>query len=177
VGLNQRHYIETMSPADFKSSVSKKAPPRGLSPALSALWWAGKDEWDKAHHIVMNGVGADCAWVHAYLHRVEGDLGNAGYWYRQAERKAATGDFAAEWAAIVAALLAEQQRHLNAAARLLLYSVPSRPASFTTCRHRACSALMKSWSLSGGGLDCGTKPSRMTFSRTPSSATTARNAS
>lgn len=66
---------------------------------------AGKDDWDKAHEIVMSEKGADCAWVHAYLHRVEGDLDNAGYWYRQARRKAATGDLAAEWAAIAAALL------------------------------------------------------------------------
>jgi hypothetical protein len=98
-----------MSPVDFKSSVANKAPPSGLSPALTALWWAGKADWDKAHHIVMSGEGADCAWVHAYLHRVEGDLGNAGYWYRQAKRKPATGDLAAEWAVIAAALLSEQQ--------------------------------------------------------------------
>ncbi len=69
------------------------------------MWWAGKDDWDKAHEIAMNEEGADCAWVHAYLHRVEGDLDNAGYWYRQARRKAATGDLAVEWAAIAGALL------------------------------------------------------------------------
>jgi hypothetical protein len=49
-----------MSPADFKSSVSNKAPPRGLSPALTALWWAGKDDWDKAHrHSLCDVGGAD----------------------------------------------------------------------------------------------------------------------
>jgi hypothetical protein len=53
----------------------------------------------------MDEADADCAWVHGYLHRVEGDLGNAGYWYRQAGRKAATGELTAEWAAIAAALL------------------------------------------------------------------------
>jgi hypothetical protein len=98
-----------MTPTDFKSSVANEAPPSGLSAALTALWWAGKDDWDKAHQIVMSGEGRDCAWVHAYLHRVEGDLGNAGYWYRQAKRKAATGELAVEWAAIAAALLSEQQ--------------------------------------------------------------------
>ena len=94
-----------MTPDDFKKSLAEKAPPNGLSPALTALWWAGKDDWDKAHRIVMEEDDADCAWVHAYLHRVECDLGNAGYWYRQAGRKAATGELAAEWAAMAAALL------------------------------------------------------------------------
>ena len=93
---------------NFKNSLAEKAPPRGLLPALTALWWAGKDDWDKAHRIVMDEADADSAWVHAYLHRVEGDLGNAGYSYRQAGRKPATGELAAEWAAIAAALLSEQ---------------------------------------------------------------------
>jgi hypothetical protein len=109
VELIHRHQIRMMSPANFKSSISNENPPKGLSPALTALWWAGKDDWDKAHRIVMSGEGADCAWVHAYLHRVEGDLGNAGYWYRQANRRVATGGLAAEWSAIAAALLSEQR--------------------------------------------------------------------
>jgi len=94
-----------MTPSAFKRSLASKKPPAGLLPALQALWWAGNDDWDKAHKIVMNEGGAECAWVHAYLHRVEGDSGNARYWYRQARRKPAEGDLAAEWAAIVAALL------------------------------------------------------------------------
>ena len=94
-----------MDSANFKNSLADKTPPGGLSPALTALWWAGKDDWNKAHRIVMDEEDTDCAWVHAYLHRVEGDLGNAGYWYRQAGRKPATGALAAEWAAVAAALL------------------------------------------------------------------------
>jgi hypothetical protein len=94
-----------MDPATFRKSLSDKEPPARLSPALTALWWAGKDGWDQAHRIVMDAADADCAWVHAYLHRVEGDLDNAGYWYRKARRTAATGDTDAEWTAIVAALL------------------------------------------------------------------------
>jgi hypothetical protein len=97
-----------MTPSEFKGSLAKAKPPAGISPALAGLWWAGKDDWDKAHTLVMNEEGADCAWVHAYLHRVEGDLGNARYWYRQARRKAAEGDLAAEWAAIAAGLLRAQ---------------------------------------------------------------------
>jgi uncharacterized protein GlcG (DUF336 family) len=66
---------------------------------------AGKDDWNKAHQIVANGEGSDCAWVHAHLHCVEGDLDNACYWYRQARRRPATGDPATERATIAATLL------------------------------------------------------------------------
>jgi hypothetical protein len=96
-----------MDPANFNTSLSDKSPPAGLSPALTALWWVGKDDWDRAHRIVMEEADANCAWVHAYLHRVEGDLGNAGYWYRQAGRKPATGELTVEWTTIVATLLSE----------------------------------------------------------------------
>jgi hypothetical protein len=58
-----------MTLAELKDSLSKSKPPSGLAPALSALWWAGKNEWKKAHRIVMDESGKDCAWVHAYLHR------------------------------------------------------------------------------------------------------------
>jgi len=94
-----------VTPSAFKRSLTQPKPPSGISPALAALWWAGKDDWNKAHNIVMSEEDAECAWVHAYLHRVEGDLDNARYWYRQAGRKAATGELKAEWAAIAAALL------------------------------------------------------------------------
>ncbi len=94
-----------MTPSAFKRSLTSKRPPSGLSPALTALWWAGDDNWNKAHEIVMREEGADCAWVHAYLHRVEGDRDNARYWYRQARREPAMGDLASEWAAIATALL------------------------------------------------------------------------
>jgi hypothetical protein len=94
-----------MTLAEFQRSLTAKAPPRGLAPPLAALWWARKGDWDKAHKIVMDENGREAAWVHAYLHRVEGDAGNAAYWYGQASRPVAAGAFDAEWAAIVAALL------------------------------------------------------------------------
>jgi hypothetical protein len=94
-----------MTPATFRQSLRTKAPPAGASAALQALWWAAKDDWEKAHRIVMNGHDRDCAWVHAYLHRLEGDLDNAKYWYRQARRKPATHELASEWSEIAAALL------------------------------------------------------------------------
>jgi hypothetical protein len=99
-----------MTPSAFKRSLSSKTPPNALSAALTALWWAGKDAWDKAHDIVMHEDSADCAWVHAYLHRVEGDRDNARYWYRQARREPASGDLASEWTVIVAALLESKRR-------------------------------------------------------------------
>jgi hypothetical protein len=97
-----------MTLAEFKQSQSKARPPAGLSAALTALWWAGKDDWDKAHKIVMD-EGKDCAWVHAYLHRVEGDLDNARYWYRQASKPAALGALKTEYESIAQALLAAEQ--------------------------------------------------------------------
>lgn len=91
--------------AELTASVAAKAPPRDLTPPLAALWWATKGDWDRAHKIVMGEEGADAAWVHAYLHRVEGDLPNAGYWYRAAGKPVATGELEGEWGAIASALL------------------------------------------------------------------------
>jgi hypothetical protein len=94
-----------MKLSEFKASVKKAKPPPDLSPALTALWWAAKNKWDKAHHIVMNEGGRDCAWVHAYLHRLEGDLENARYWYRQARRSVSANALPEEWGEIAATLL------------------------------------------------------------------------
>jgi hypothetical protein len=96
-----------MDIAGFRKTLVGTAPPQGLPPALVALWWAGKNDWTRAHEAAQEHEGdVTCDWVHAYLHRVEGDLGNAGYWYRQAKKPAATGTVEAEWAAIVGTLLA-----------------------------------------------------------------------
>ena len=91
--------------SDFRASLSSTAPAPSLEPPLAALWWAAKGEWNKAHEIVMDEGSRDAAWVHAYLHRVEGDLGNARYWYRQAGRSPATGALDAEWEEMVRALI------------------------------------------------------------------------
>jgi len=93
-----------VSMVDLKASLSDAAPSATLSPPLAALWWAAKGNWDMAHKIVMNKETSEAAWVHAYLHRVEGDLANAGYWYRQAGQPAAKDSLEAEWARITAAL-------------------------------------------------------------------------
>jgi len=91
---------------DLKATLANAAPAPDLAPPLAALWWAAKGDWDAAHKIVMNEDTKDAAWVHAYLHRVEGDLSNAGYWYRQAGKPAAKDSLDAEWQRIVDALLA-----------------------------------------------------------------------
>jgi hypothetical protein len=94
-----------VSAADFRASLSGAAPAPGLGAPLAGLWWAAKGQWDEAHGIVQDESSADAAWVHAYLHRVEGDLGNAGYWYRQAGKPVATDSLESEWERIVATLL------------------------------------------------------------------------
>jgi hypothetical protein len=94
-----------VSPADFTASLSGAAPAPGLAAPLAGLWWAAKGNWDQAHRIVQDDGSREAAWVHAYLHRVEGDLGNAGYWYRQAGRPVATDSLESEWQRIVSALI------------------------------------------------------------------------
>jgi hypothetical protein len=73
----------------FRATLAFDTPSPNLSPTLAALWWAGKGEWDRAHALVQEEPGADAAWVHAYLHRAEGDAENAAYWYQLARRPAA----------------------------------------------------------------------------------------
>ena len=94
-----------MTPTEFKLSLAKHNPPAGLPPALIALWWLGKNDWSRAHQLVMNESDAECAWVHAHLHRAEGDLDNARYWYRLAGREPVDVQIAEEWLSIVSALL------------------------------------------------------------------------
>jgi hypothetical protein len=91
--------------AEFRASLQGAMPAPELDASLAALWWAAKGGWDEAHKIVQDEATAEAAWVHAYLHRVEGDLGNAGYWYRRAAKPVATGPLAAEWEQIAATLL------------------------------------------------------------------------
>lgn len=94
-----------MDMASFKASLKAEAPLAGLSPPLVALWWLGKGDWNKAHEVAQEHDDRPSAWVHAHLHRVEGDLSNAGYWYRRAQRPEAAESLETEWAAIVEALL------------------------------------------------------------------------
>jgi len=78
--------------------------PAGLAPTLAALWWDARGDWARAHEAAQSVDTAEAAWVHAYLHRKEGDLSNADYWYRRAGRQRPAVPLEAEWAEIVAAL-------------------------------------------------------------------------
>jgi hypothetical protein len=94
-----------MNLARVEQSLSDTEPPPGLPPLVTAMWYERRGEWDRAHEIAQDLPGADAAWVHAYLHRREGDVANAGYWYRQAARPVPRGPLDDEWRAIVDALI------------------------------------------------------------------------
>jgi|HubBroStandDraft_6_1064221.scaffolds.fasta_scaffold1660340_2 hypothetical protein len=96
-----------MSPEEFKRSAQdpKAARPALLSPPLLALWHDARGDWDLAHECVQEEGSREGAWVHAYLHRKEGDLGNAGYWYARAGRPRTTLLLEEEWSAIAGELL------------------------------------------------------------------------
>ena len=94
-----------MTFAQFENTLKQSRPPADLTPALAALWWAHNGKWDEAHQIVMDEADKDCAWVHAHLHRVEGDLENARYWYRRARRAERASSLADEWGEIARTLL------------------------------------------------------------------------
>lgn len=95
-----------MTITDFIASLAESSPPDGLSAALRALWLERKGEWDRAHETVQDEAGAEAAWVHAYLHRREGDSSNASYWYSRAGRTTPKATLDEEWRAITEALLA-----------------------------------------------------------------------
>ena len=95
-----------MTLAEFRASLDRAEPPPGLTLALAALWRDGKDDWDGAHEAAQADEGGDGDWVHAYLHRKEGDAGNAAYWYRRARRPGSRASLAQEWDEIAETLLA-----------------------------------------------------------------------
>jgi len=94
-----------MTADELRASTANPQPPSGLSAPLRALWHDARGDWDEAHRVAQDIDDETGAWVHAYLHRKEGDLGNAAYWYRHANRPVATGSLDAEWEAIVTALI------------------------------------------------------------------------
>ena len=95
-----------MTLQEFTLSTSRDTPPSGLIPVLEALWHLRKGDWDRAHAIAQaNEEYREYALVHAHLHRIEGDLANAGYWYRRAGRKATDTALEEEWKSLVAHFL------------------------------------------------------------------------
>ena len=92
----------------FLSSITTSAAP--VWAPLRALWLDAQGDWDGAHKCVDDASDPDGMWVHAYLHRKEGDQWNAGYWYRRAGRTPYEGPLEAEWREIAAALLEKESR-------------------------------------------------------------------
>jgi hypothetical protein len=94
-----------MTVDDLRQSITATEPPPGLSLALAGLWWDAKGEWTRAHESAQHDEGPEGSWVHAYLHRKEGDQSNSDYWYGRAEKPVCREPLDAEWHSIVSALL------------------------------------------------------------------------
>ena len=89
----------------FRETLASPLPPSNLTIYLTSLWYDALGDWNKAHELINDMEDSTAAWVHAYLHRKEGDLGNAGYWYRKAGKQPSVVSLANEWTEIVNALL------------------------------------------------------------------------
>jgi hypothetical protein len=96
-----------MTLQEFRESLVLDAPPPGLSFALAGLWWDAKGDWARGHDSAGQDEGPAGAWVHAYLHRKEGDASNAAYWYGRAEKPPATTSPEQEWLGIAESLLSD----------------------------------------------------------------------
>ena len=94
-----------MTIAEFKKSLNESQPPDGVTDLLRAMWYDGKGDWETSHNIAQEIHSNEGSWVHAYLHRKEGDVGNAGYWYNRAGRKFPKHSLEEEWEEIVGVLL------------------------------------------------------------------------
>ena len=94
-----------MTLQQFRDSLNTNEPPVNLSNALAGLWWDAKGDWTRAHESAQQDEGPAGSWVHAYLHRKEGDQSNAAYWYSRAHKPVCRDLLDAEWTAIVITLL------------------------------------------------------------------------
>ena len=90
---------------DFIKLTKQSAPSDILTGVHLALWYAFKDNWDIAHNIVQDINTQTASWIHAYLHRVEGDLGNANYWYNRAGKKSSAESLEVELNNIIKSVL------------------------------------------------------------------------
>jgi hypothetical protein len=97
-----------MNLSEFKSSLQSGEPPEGIGGCLTALWYDGKNDWKSAHEIAQDIDTPNGAWVHAYLHRREGDPGNARYWYSRAGKSMPAYALEKEWEEMVSILLRER---------------------------------------------------------------------
>jgi hypothetical protein len=100
-----------MTLQEFRDSLLREEPPSDLSVALAGLWWDAKDNWKRAHESAQQDEGFAGSWVHAYLHRKEGDSSNADYWYRRADKPRCKDSLEHEWLAIAESLLSKTEPH------------------------------------------------------------------
>lgn len=89
----------------FYASITQPAPPPGASVYLKALWYDAKGDWDASHNTIQDVPDKTASWIHAYLHRKEGDVFNANYWYNKADKRMPGYSLEQEWEEIVKALL------------------------------------------------------------------------
>lgn len=89
----------------FAESLRADQPPAAWPEGLRALWYDGKGDWEAAHQLAQDMPGTTGSWIHAYLHRKEGDRWNAGYWYDRAGRPFPTLTLEEEFQAMVRLLL------------------------------------------------------------------------
>lgn len=89
----------------FKQSFSQDGPPSQVSDHLKALWHDARGNWEQSHNIIQDIDDTNAAWIHAYLHRKEGDIWNADYWYRKAGKKRPSVSLQQEWENITAAVI------------------------------------------------------------------------
>ena len=94
-----------MTLEEFRQSLAATDPPIGFTLALAGLWWDAKGDWTRAHESAQQDEGMEGSWVHAYLHRKEGDHGNAAYWYRRAGKPVCRESLDQEWLNIAKELL------------------------------------------------------------------------
>ena len=99
--------IFRMTLDEFRQSLAATEPPAGLSLPLAGLWWDAKGDWNRAHESAQQDEGRDGSWVHAYLHRKEGDQSNAAYWYNRAGKPVCREPLDAEWVRMVKKLLGQ----------------------------------------------------------------------
>jgi hypothetical protein len=90
---------------EFKESLNLEQPDSGISVQLKSLWYDGKGDWHNAHALIDQLTDQQSAWVHAYLHRKEGDTWNADYWYNKARKTRPAVSLETEWEQLVVALL------------------------------------------------------------------------
>ena len=90
---------------EFVTSLQNGQPPAGISPLLQAMWYDGKGDWEASHNIAQDIHDRNGSWIHAYLHRKEGDLSNARYWYSMAGKRESKASLKEEWEEIVKAFL------------------------------------------------------------------------